>query len=99
MPVLLYRQCTGPDDKGLRQDHTDSHAFLGILGRGCPANSVAITVFIALLFSRSPRLLTLAVLLSSALVLGVLIPYLLRFCLVFEELTNGSDQLLNGVAL
>ena len=35
---------------------------------------------------------------SSALVLGALIPDLLRLFLVSEELANGSDQLLNGVA-
>ena len=69
------------------------------LAAGVPAIFVAITVFIVLVFSRSVTPLILAVLSTSALVLGVLTPYLLRSCLVCEELASGSDQLLNGVAL
>ena len=69
------------------------------LAASVPAIFVAIMVFIVLVFSRSLTPLILAVLSTSALVLRVLTPYLLRSCLVCEELASGSDQLLNGVAL
>ena len=99
MSVLLHRQCTGPDDRALGRTTMIATHSPASLAAGVPAIFVAIAVFIALVFSRSLTPLTLAVLSTSALVMTVITLSLLCSCLVSEELANGSDQLLNGVAL
>ena len=90
MSVLLHRQCTGRDDRGLGRTILIATNSLVSLAAGVPAIFVAITVFIALIFSRCLTPLILVVLSTSALVLGVLTPHSLRSCLVSEELANGS---------
>ena len=97
--LCLHRQCTGPDDRGLDRTTLIATHSLVSLAAGVPAIFIAITVFTALVFSRSLTLLILAVLSRSVHFLGVLTLYLLRSCLVSDELANSSDPLLNGVAL
>lgn len=93
--MLLLRQYTGPVDRSIDRTMIIIHLLLP-LAPGLSVAFVTTIVFIALVSWVS---VTLEVLSTITLVSGVLASCLVRSSFVSEKITDGSDQLLNRMAL